>query len=113
MDRVTIGLTEVVTVYGREGRKKKVKAKIDTGATRSSIDAVLAAMLQLSPLITFKLIKSASGKNLRPLMKVKVRIKGKQITSEMTIADRGEMKYPVLIGQNMLKKGFLIDPSKK
>ncbi len=29
-----------------------------------------------------------------------------------SIADRAHMKYKVLIGKNILKKGFLIDPSK-
>ena len=33
--------------------------------------------------------------------------------SEFTIADRTHMKYKILVGQNILKEGFLVDPMKK
>jgi hypothetical protein len=29
------------------------------------------------------------------------------------VADRSHLKYKILIGQNILKKGFIIDPQKK
>ena len=37
----------------------------------------------------------------------------KEIKTDFTLADRSNMKYSVLIGQNILKQGFLIDPSKE
>ena len=113
MDRIIIGLVEKVTIYGKRDLKKKVKAKIDTGATKSSIDAKLAAALQLGPILATKLVKSAHGNTLRPVVSAKVKIRDIEVTSELTIADRAHMKYPLLIGQNMLKHHFLIDPSKK
>ncbi len=113
MDKVIIGLTEKVTIYGKGDLKKQVRARIDTGATKSSIDAKMAAMLHLGPILTTRLIKSAHGKTLRPIVEAKVMIRDIEITSELTVADRGHMRYPLLIGQNMLKHGFLIDPSKK
>lgn len=88
-------------------------ARIDTGATKSSVDARLAAELALGPVIKTKLVKSAAGNKLRPVIKASIRISGKSLKSEFTIADRSHMKYRVLIGQNILKKGFLIDPTKK
>ena len=37
----------------------------------------------------------------------------KEFKTDFTLADRSDMKYPVLIGQNILSKGFLIDPMKE
>lgn len=112
--KIIVGLTEKVTLISSTGKKKKrVIARIDTGATKSSIDARLAAELSLGPVIKTKLVKSASGSKLRPVIKAKIKIVDKTINSEFTIADRSHMKYRVLVGQNILKSGFLIDPSKK
>jgi len=110
--KIIIGNTEKIKIIGRT-RTKTVKAKIDTGATKSSIDARLAASLQLGPVVKTKLVKSAHGKSIRPIINIDIEIKGKRIKEEFTIADRNHMKYGVLIGQNILKKGFLVDVSKK
>lgn len=112
-EKKIIGLTETVTVYGKNDKKKTLKARIDSGATKGSIDSKLSAELELGPIIRTKLVKSAHGNTLRPVVEAKVKLKGKIIKSDLTIANREHMKYKVLIGQNMLKKGFLIDPSKK
>ncbi|MFC1705031.1 RimK/LysX family protein [Nanoarchaeota archaeon] len=107
-----VGLTEKVTIYGKK-KRKRIVARIDTGATKSSVDARLAAELALGPVIKTKLVKSASGNKLRPVIKSKIKISDKTMHAEFTIADRGHMKYRCLIGQNVLKHGFLIDPTKK
>ena len=112
MEKTIIGLTEKVTIFGAEGKQKNVIAKIDTGASKNSIDASLAADLNLGPIVETKVIKSAHGSKLRPLIKARISIAGKEMVSEFTIADRKEMNYKVLIGQNTLKHGFLIDPSR-
>mgnify|MGYP001593868723 CR=1 FL=1 len=109
--RILIGLAERVSVYHHNG-KKNVAAKIDTGATKSSIDTNLAAELKLGPVIKSKLIKSAHGSKLRPIIEATIELAGKTIKSEFTLADRAHMKYRILIGQNILKDGFLIDPTK-
>ena len=108
MKKTTIGLTEKISIKGKE-----VIARIDTGATKSSIDADLAAELKIGPIIGTKLIKSAQGTSTRPLVEITITIAGKRIKALFTIAVRKHMKYSVLIGQNILKEGFLIDPSKK
>jgi len=110
-DRIVIGLTEKVNIQSGEGRKN-VSAKIDTGATKSSIDTNLAAELKLGPVIKSKLVKSAHGSKLRPIIEASIELAGKKIKSEFTLADRAHMKYRILIGQNILKYGFLIDPMK-
>ncbi|MBW3012272.1 RimK/LysX family protein [Candidatus Woesearchaeota archaeon] len=112
--KVLIGLTEKVTVKSMNGsRDKKAIARIDTGATKSSMDTDLAASLSLGPIIDTTLVKSASGSSVRPVIVAKIMLKGKEVESKFTLADRKHMSYKVLIGQNILKEGgFLIDPSK-
>ena len=113
-DKVILGLIEQVTVHGSNGKEAEVLARVDTGATSSSIDYVLAGELQLGPVISSKIIKSASGIKKRPTIKVKITLKGTKIEEEFTLADRSHMTYRILLGQNILKKGnFLIDPSKR
>ncbi len=109
--KVVIGLAEKVAIQYAHGRKNVI-AKIDTGATKSSIDTNLAAELRLGPVIKSKLVKSAHGSKLRPIIEATIELAGKKIKSEFTLADRAHMKYRILIGQNILKDGFLIDPTK-
>ncbi len=112
-DKTILGLTEEVTVIGPQ-KKQKVIARIDTGATASSIDTALAASLNLGPITKSKIVKSASGVRKRPLVHVKIKMDGQAIEDEFNLADRAHMTYRVLIGQNILKKGnFLIDPHKE
>ena len=109
--KVVIGIVEKIKIKGNN-KSKEVEARIDTGATKSSVDSTLAAELKLGPVIKTKFVRSATGRSLRPIVKMKFRIAKKKMEEEFTLADRKRMKYPVLIGQNVLKKGFLIDPSK-
>ena len=106
-----IGLTEPVVLIG-ESKRKKVVAKIDTGADKSSIDMNLAAELKLGPVVKTSLIKSASGSLVRPIIRSSVVFAGQEMKVYFTVADRKHMKYRILIGRNILKKGFLIDPSR-
>ena len=74
---------------------------------------ILAQELKLGPIITSKFVKSAHGNMLRPVVEVTIVIAGKTIKEQFTLADRHHLKYAILIGQNILKHGFLIDPSKE
>ncbi|MBN2567538.1 ATP-dependent zinc protease [Candidatus Woesearchaeota archaeon] len=105
---IVIGLTEEVVVVGDYGEKRLI-ARVDTGATKSSVDARLAAELRLGPVTRTKMVKSAHGHSLRPAIDATIEIAGKRLTSDFTLADRSNLKYKVLLGQNILK-GFLIDP---
>lgn len=110
-DRTIVGLVEEVTLH-HDGRDDKVMARIDSGAERSSVDVNLASKLQLGPVVASRVVKSANGAKLRPIVKVTVEIGGKSVTDTFSLSDRTHMKYKVLIGQNILRKGFLIDPNK-
>jgi len=112
--RSILGLTESVILHTNKGISKKLIARIDTGATSSSIDKTLASELQLGPITRIKMIKSASGVGNRPIVIASVKIGKDIVEEEFTLADRKHMTYPLLIGQNILKKGrFLVDPLKK
>ncbi|MBI2146053.1 ATP-dependent zinc protease [Candidatus Woesearchaeota archaeon] len=112
--KTILGLTEKITLIGASGERIKVLARIDTGATSSSIDTHLAAELELGPVTRSKIIRSASGVKKRPIIKARVKMDGEVIDAEFSLVDRGHMTYPMLIGQNILKQGnFLIDPNKE
>ena len=85
---------------------------MDTGATKSSIDTRLADRLKLGPIVKTKIVKSAQGNQLRPIIEAEIILADRQMKSEFTLADRAHMKYKVLIGINLLENGFLVDPSK-
>ena len=112
MKRQILGLTESITLFGKTDKEKLV-ARIDTGATMSSVDTKFARELNLGPAVRTKIVKSAHGKTRRDVVKAKIKVGGKIFSAEFSVADRAHMKYKVLIGQNILKKGFLIDPLKK
>ena len=110
-DKTVVGIIEDVTIFGPL-KKINTQAKIDTGATKSSIDLALADDLGLGPVLRTKIIRSAEGSSQRPIVSVKIKFAGKNITEEFTIADRSKMRFPLLIGLNILVKGFIIDPEK-
>ena len=111
MDKVVIGLVEKVKIKGV--KEVEVLVKIDTGSRTNSIDTNLASEAQLGPIIKSVSIKSSHGKQIRPVVKAKIEIGGKILIASFNIASRGHLDYPVLIGTRTLKRGFLIDPSKK
>ena len=105
-----VGLTEKVIVKGTT-QTVELLARIDTGATKSSIDLALSNQLGLGPVVDSKLVKSAHGVKLRPIVRAEIVLGGKTIQAKFTLADRNHMNYSILIGQNILKKNFLVDPS--
>ncbi|MBR9679504.1 MAG: hypothetical protein GOU99_00450 [Candidatus Altiarchaeota archaeon] len=106
-----IGTSVRAKVIGTLGEKELI-AKVDTGATRSSIDAEIAAETGLGPIVSVKGYKSSLGKKRRLIVKGKIELCGKTIESEFSIANREHMKYPVLIGLDILRDlDVMIDPS--
>ncbi|MBT4334756.1 hypothetical protein HOD61_02980 [archaeon] len=106
-NRTILGLIEKIKIG-----EKEILAKIDSGASRSSIHISLASELKLGPVIKSVRIKSSHGVQLRPVVKVKVLLAGREVEGTFTITNREGLKYPVLIGQEILKQNFLIDPMK-
>jgi hypothetical protein len=110
--KTIVGVKEHVTIIGPK-KQLKVLARIDTGATKSSIDMGLARKLGLGPVVKYKMVRSATGRAERALIIARIRISGRTFKVFFTLADRKHMKYAVLIGRNILKRGFLIDPARK
>lgn len=106
-----------------------LKGKIDTGADVSSLHAdkwdinngqVTFLTPELSeneitmPVIEKQAIKSSNGDvEYRPVIELNIRINDQQLTNCMfNLNDRGTMRYPILVGQNVLEAGgFMIDPT--
>jgi len=108
-----IGLSEIVKIIGNN-KSKTIRARIDTGADICSIDAKLAKQLNLGPVERVKKIKSAHGIKERPILRARVQIKKRRFANvRFSIADRRHLRYRALIGKNILRNGFLVDPSKR
>ncbi len=107
-DKIVVGFYEDVVLRGRT-----IRAKIDSGASTSSIDAGLADFLGLGPVFGSTTVVSSHGRGIRPLLKEDIEIGGRKFNASFTIARRHNLRYPLLIGKNILRKGFLIDPTKK
>lgn len=110
-DKTMLGFVEEIVVMGVDSEEKLV-ARIDSGATKSSIDIALASKLKLGPVVASRLVKSANGAKLRPMVDVTIKMCGREVTGRYTLADRSHMKYKVLIGQDVLRQNFIIDPNK-
>ena len=114
-ERIVIGPIEFVKVIGHNG-EARVKGKIDTGATRTSVDVWLAANIGLGPTVSVAKVKSALLDEVRsrPLVRAIVEIEGQGFALPVSVDDRSDMRYPVLVGMDILRLGrFLIDPTKK
>jgi len=103
-EKTIIGLTEKIIVFGTN-KSKKLIARIDTGATRSSMDIKLAEQLGLEAEQKRILVKSAHGARFRPIIDETIKLAGEKIKGSFTLADRSNLKYKVLIG---LIVGFVL-----
>lgn len=113
--RILVGPIEYVKVIGNHG-EARVKGKVDTGSSRTSVDVWLAANIGLGPTVDVAKIKSAFLDHVRsrPVVRGVVEIAGQSFAIPVTVNDRSDMRYPVLIGMDILKSGrFLIDPTKR
>lgn len=124
----TIGSVVKVKVINLPS-SSEIKGKVDTGATISSLhaekykitgDQIQFVCPELSPnVISMPLddrqsVKSADGGvEYRPVIRLNIKINDRPMQDvQFNLNDRGQMQYPMLIGQNVLEKGkYLIDPS--
>ncbi|WP_425558396.1 ATP-dependent zinc protease family protein [Fodinibius salicampi] len=115
-----------------------IDAKIDTGAYTSSLHChhiepfskegrsyVRFNLLDPShetyneklfelPVHATKNIKSSNGTTeQRYIIKTAIRLLDKEFKAELSLADRSEMRYPVLLGRKFINKRFVVDVSKK
>jgi len=113
--RATIGLVEYVDIRGTHGNRR-VLAKIDTGASRTTVDTALAAEVGLGPVVDAVKIRAPMGNGMetRPLVEATIRLSERTYDIPVGIVDRGDMKYPAIVGMDILGQGdFLIDVTRK
>ena len=107
MERIVLGLTEEVLINNHA-----FKAKIDTGAKGNSICKTIVKEISL-PYIEKKIwVKSSNGKQLRRMVEATIELKDKKFKTTFNVADRTNLNFPVLIGVQTLRNGYLVDPSK-
>jgi hypothetical protein len=120
----------------------KLKSKIDTGASTSSVNSdiikivskgkkkyvyyriiddefksdVIQAELTRYTLIKPKMedlsVLDKDDKIRRPVVMTEFKIGNKIVREEVNLADREHFSYPLLIGRNVLKNNFTVDASK-
>ncbi|MBN2816136.1 MAG: ATP-dependent zinc protease [Campylobacterales bacterium] len=128
-----VGRKERITILDLE--LVDLDAKVDTGAdsnalhcdnidlskegyvTFSLLDEVHEAYhgkrLTL-PLHTVKRVRSSNGElQERPTIKVDVHFFGKKYTTVISLTNRADMRYPMLIGRKFLSGKFLVDVSQE
>lgn len=95
----------LVPTLNRAGSTLRAMHKSDTGATRTSIDARLAADVGTGPIKDIVKIKSGSVKTgrSRPVVDVVVGIGGTQHTVSASIEDRSHMDYSLLLERDILE----------
>ena len=104
-----------------------INARIDTGATTSSIhctqikkidNQVRCKLLNkieiIKPISKIAEVKSSNGeKAIRYFIKSDIEIFNKIYELEISLNDRTNMEFALLIGRELLKKGFVVDVQKQ
>lgn len=111
--RTVVGVEETITVYDVEGAPHSLKAKVDTGAYRTTIDTALAKQLHLDrPVVDYKDVRGALGEQTRPVINLSFDLRGHTIKTQAFLADRTHMRYDMIVGRRDLR-AFLVDPSRR
>ena len=59
-----------------------------------------------------KVISSSGHAELRYIIKTHLKLGEKELFTDISLADRSNLKFPILIGRKVLSKGFLVDVRK-
>ena len=111
----------------------KIKVKLDTGAETSSLDAEIIKkfrkggkrwvrfivrdresgeehLLVRERVRTISIVQHDGSRQVRPVVSIDMCIAGRSLATEVSLVDRGEFIYPMLLGRNALESFALIDP---
>ena len=132
INKKIVGRKEIISILDLE--LFDLDAKIDTGADSNALhcdnivienEMVHFCLLdeihesyhgkRISlPLHKVKKVKSSNGEiQLRPSIKVTVEFMGKRYKSIISLTNRSDMKFPMLVGRRFLANRFLVDVSKE
>jgi len=110
VEKPVLRMTEKVILIGRDNKKIKTVAKIDTGAYRTAICKSAARKLHLGEPVRKKYVQSALGGEWRDIYTMEIVLKKIRYKTEVFVTDRKNLKYDAIIGRRDLKR-FLVDPS--
>ena len=116
---------------------KRIKAKIDTGASSSSLHAYdieildhldppevkfkiqplqknRTAIIQAQvPVLDFRKVRSSNGETtVRPVIRTRIEIFGRTHEIDVTLFDRAKMGFRMLIGREALRGRFVVDSAR-
>jgi len=129
-DKIIVGRREIISIVDLE--LYDLDAKVDTGADSNALhcdhieideetNTVSFTLLDevheayhgkrlTFPLYKIKNVKSSNGQiELRPSIRVSVKFFGKKYKSVISLTNRADMKFPMLIGRRFLSGKFLVD----
>jgi hypothetical protein len=118
---------------------RRVKVKIDTGARTSALGVVYYEVLDLpaegrvaelvlaldrktpdrqvrlrAPVLGTVVVRNSAGhKELRPLVETRVRLGPITKTIRLTVTNRAQMRFPVILGRQALAGDCVVDVSRK
>jgi hypothetical protein len=130
---MVVGEIEHVTI---KSKNLRLKARIDTGATTSSLNAQELQPFERDgkkwikfsvtdpvsenfydferPVVRIAEIKRhGAAAQERPVVKLKIMLGDVEMEREFSLADRSKYTFPVLIGRNVLRGKFLVDVDRK
>lgn len=117
---------------------ENIEAKVDTGAYTSAIHGSQVQVIEVNGRkrivfhimgshqnglehqvfstenFTEKYIKSSFGQiEKRFVIKTKIRLFGKLFRTEFSLADRTDMRFPILLGRKLLRNRFIVDVTQR
>jgi hypothetical protein len=133
VDRPVIGWREWVSLPGLG--IEWVKAKVDTGARSSSLHAWEVevdeaggavqfavhpfqaddetTVLVAAPLLAMRDVRSSNGDvERRPVIAVGAVVAGVEVPIELSLTNRDEMGFRMLLGRTAVRRRFLVDPGR-
>lgn len=134
-EKIIIGRLEHVDIP--EFDLHTIEAKIDTGAYNGAIHVSLVTEFEKenqkhirfillddehpeyhgkvfeTKNFTVKKVKSSNGEvQHRYMIPVTIILKGVELKAQLSLSNRKDLRYPVLLGRKSIKKSFIIDASK-
>jgi len=116
---------------------RRIKAKVDTGARSSCLHAFDVEIIKgeqgsrvrfkVAPrqrtedllvqaeasLLEYREIRSSTGhKTNRPVIRIPIRLAGQTFEIDLTLVDRSEMGFRMLLGREALRGRFIVDPAR-